>query len=214
MPWNTPNLLTLLRLVLIPLFVAAYYLPQHWAHQLAAVLFICAAVTDWLDGYLARRLKQLSPFGAFLDPVVDKLMVAAALLMLLADPRIYQEVVDARLFAVVVLVIVGREITVSALREWMAELGKRSKLAVSLIGKIKTTAQMIAIPFLLWREPLWGVPVLRVGEALLYCAAALTLWSMLVYLKIAWPSLMRPERKVKRTHGSQPNLTVPPRRLQ
>ena len=192
MQWNAPNVLTLLRIALIPLFVVAYYLPYRDAHIVATVLFIVAALTDWLDGYLARRLQQLSPFGAFLDPVADKLMVAAALVMLAADPRIYAEALDARVFAIVVLVILGREITVSALREWMAELGNRSRVAVSFVGKFKTTAQMFAIPFLIWREPLWGLPVFRTGEILLYAAAALTLWSMLVYLRLAWPSLMQP----------------------
>ncbi len=199
MLWNAPNILTLLRIVLIPLFVVVYYLPFRGANESAAVIFIVAALTDWLDGYLARRLQQHSPFGAFLDPVADKLMVAAALVMLAADPNIYSDpraynhVIDPRLFAVVVLVILGREITVSALREWMAELGKRSRLAVSVFGKVKSTAQMVAIPFLIWHEPIWGWPVFRIGEILLYFAAGLTLWSMLAYLRIAWPSLMRPE---------------------
>src|SRR5688500_8936126 len=140
MVWNAPNILTLLRIILIPLFVVVYYLPYPGANELAALIFIVAALTDWLDGYLARRLQQLSSFGAFLDPVADKRMVAAALIMLAADPNIYKSVIDPRLFAVVVLVIIGREITVSALREWMAEFGKRSRVAVSFVGKIKTTA--------------------------------------------------------------------------
>lgn len=193
MPWNAPNILTLLRIGLIPLFVLAYYLPYAWAPMLASALFIVAALTDWLDGYLARRLHQLSPFGAFLDPVADKLMVAAALVMLAADPRVSGAVLDARLFAVVVLVIVGREITVSALREWMAEFGKRSRIAVSFIGKIKTAAQMVAIPFLVWRDAVGPLPTLRIGEVLLYIAAGLTLWSMGAYLRAAWPNLMHPE---------------------
>ena len=204
MQWNAPNLLTLLRIVLIPLFVIAYYLPYRNAHIVATVLFVVAALTDWLDGYLARRLQQLSPFGAFLDPVADKLMVAAALVMLVADPRIYDPtvpeiaVLDGRLFAIMVLVILGREITVSALREWMAELGNRSRVAVSFVGKFKTTAQMFAIPFLIWREPLWGLPVFRTGEILLYAAAALTLWSMVIYLRLAWPSLMQPNAQIRK----------------
>ena len=195
MIWNAPNALTLLRLVLIPLFILAYYLPFRYAHEVATVLFVVAALTDWLDGYLARRLEQHSSFGAFLDPVVDKLMVAAALVMLAADPRVAAGVLDPRLFAIVVLVIVGREIAVSALREWMAEFGKRSRVAVSYVGKIKTTAQMLAIPFLLWREPLLGLPTLRTGEILLYIAAGLTLWSMLVYVRLAWVDLVHPERR-------------------
>lgn len=198
MQWNAPNLLTLLRIALIPAFVVAYYIPYRDAHVIATALFIVAAVTDWLDGYLARRLQQLSPFGAFLDPVADKLMVAAALVMLAADPRVYDAALDARVFAIMVLVILGREITVSALREWMAELGNRSRVAVSFIGKFKTTAQMFAIPFLIWREPLWGLPVFRTGEILLYAAAALTLWSMVVYLRLAWPSLMQSDAQTRK----------------
>ena len=190
MQWNTPNLLTLLRIVLIPLFVLVYYLPSPWGHEVATWLFVLAGITDWLDGYFARRLQQFSPFGAFLDPVADKLMVAAALVVLLANPEVLQRVLDARLFAFVVLVIVGREIAVSALREWMAELGNRSHVAVSFIGKVKTTAQMVAIPFMIWQEPIWSLPIFRIGEWLLYVAAGLTLWSMVVYLRAAWPSLM------------------------
>ncbi len=191
MIWNTPNTLTFLRLVLIPLFVIAYYLPYECANIIATILFVVAAVTDWLDGYLARRLQQLSAFGEFFDPVVDKLMIVAALILLVADPEIAHGVLDERLFAVVVVVIIGREIAVSALREWMAEFGKRSRVAVSFVGKFKTTAQMLAIPFLLWRDPLWGLPVLRTGEILLYIAAALTFWSMLLYLRIAWADLVQ-----------------------
>jgi len=194
MIWTTPNLLTLLRLALIPLFMAVYYLPIDLAHEIATVIFVVAAATDWLDGYLARRLHQYSPFGAFLDPVVDKLIVVAALVLLVADQQVAADVLDARLFAMVVLVIVGREIAVSALREWMAESGKRSRVAVSFVGKFKTTAQMVAIPFLLWREPIMGLPILRTGEVLLYIAAGLTLWSMLIYLRLAWVDLVRPAR--------------------
>jgi CDP-diacylglycerol---glycerol-3-phosphate 3-phosphatidyltransferase len=190
MLWNTPNILTLLRILLIPLFVIVYYLPYRWSNEAATVLFILAGITDWLDGYLARRLGQYSPFGAFLDPVADKLMVAAALVMLLADPRVHTLALDARVFAIMALIIMGREIAVSALREWMAEVGKRSRVAVSSVGKLKTVGQMVAIGFLIWREPLWGLPIFRVGEILLYLAAALTLWSMIVYLRAAWPNLM------------------------
>ena len=194
MLFNTPNLLTFLRIALIPAFIVAYYLARPWAHALATGLFILAALTDWLDGYLARRLEQTSPFGAFLDPVADKLMIAAALVLLVADPYVQAHVMDTRLFAVVVLVILGREIAVSALREWMSEVGKRSHVAVSVIGKAKTSAQMIAIPFLLWRDPFWELPVFQLGEILLYSAAALTLWSMLSYLKAAWPNLIAPRQ--------------------
>lgn len=192
MIWNAPNLLTLLRIVLIPMFVVVYFLPYGWANEVTTALFIVAGITDWLDGYLARKLGQYSSFGAFLDPVADKLMVAAALLVLLADPRIQAQVFDARLFTVVVIVILGREIAVSALREWMAEIGSRSSVAVSVVGKFKTASQMLATGFLLWREPLAGLPILQIGEGLLYMAAGLTLWSMLVYLRAAWPILTRP----------------------
>ena len=194
MLWNTPNLLTLLRIVLIPIFIVAYYFPRPWAPLLTTVLFVLAALTDWLDGYLARRLNQSSAFGAFLDPVADKLMVLSALVLLTSDPLIQSQVLDPRLFAVVVLIIIGREITISALREWMAEIGNRSSVAVSYVGKFKTIGQMAAIPFMLYREPLWGIPVVTLGEILLYLAAALTLWSMAVYLRAAWPSLTRPGR--------------------
>jgi CDP-diacylglycerol--glycerol-3-phosphate 3-phosphatidyltransferase len=192
--WNAPNLLTLLRIVLIPVFIAAYYLPFRWASLLAMALFVLAALTDWLDGYLARRLNQASPFGAFLDPVADKLMVASALVLLSADARVHSLVFDYRLFAIVVLIIIGREITVSALREWMAELGERARVAVSFLGKFKTIGQMVAIPFLLYRDPLFGLPIFRIGELLLYLAAGLTLWSMVIYLRAAWPSLTQSRR--------------------
>ncbi len=192
MPWNAPNLFTLLRILLIPLFVLAYYWPHRAANEFATALFIIAGITDWLDGYLARRLDQYSPFGAFLDPVADKLMVAAALILLAADWRVTQLVWDQRVFTVVVLVILGREIAVSALREWMAEVGKRGHVAVSVVGKFKTTSQMLAIGMLLWREPLGPLPVFKMGEVLLYVAAALTLWSMLSYLRAAWPNLIHP----------------------
>ncbi|OGI44765.1 MAG: CDP-diacylglycerol--glycerol-3-phosphate 3-phosphatidyltransferase [Candidatus Muproteobacteria bacterium RIFCSPHIGHO2_01_FULL_65_16] len=192
MPLNAPNALTLLRIALIPLFVVIYALAEPWALKLATALFVLAGITDWLDGYLARRLQQFSPFGAFLDPVADKLMVAAALVMLLSDPQVLARVLDMRLFALVVLVILGREIAVSALREWMAGLGRREHVAVSVVGKVKTGSQMVAIPFLIWREPLWGLPTFKTGEVLLYIAAGLTLWSMVAYLKIAWPNLVNP----------------------
>jgi CDP-diacylglycerol--glycerol-3-phosphate 3-phosphatidyltransferase len=189
--WNAPNILTLLRILLIPVFIVIYFLPYHWTPLLAVILFVAAALTDWLDGYLARRLNQVSPFGAFLDPVADKLMVASALVLLTTDVRIQSQVLDHRLFAAVVVIIIGREIAISALREWMAELGERARVAVSFLGKFKTIGQMIAIPFLLYRENLFGLPILRIGEWLLYVAAGMTLWSMVIYLRAAWPSLMR-----------------------
>lgn len=196
MLWNAPNVLTLLRIVLIPLFVLAYYWwPTSDGPRIAMVLFVLAAITDWLDGYLARRLGQHSRFGAFLDPVADKLMVAAALVVLLSDPDVLAYVYSVKLFAIVVVVILGREIAVSALREWMAEVGKRSHVAVSVIGKIKTIAQMTAIPFLLWRHRIGWLPTFQVGEVLLYLAAGLTLWSMAVYLKTAWPNFFSPPHK-------------------
>ncbi len=191
MPLNTPNLLTVLRIVLIPVFLVSFYLPLRWANVFAMFIFIAAAITDWLDGYFARRLNQQSAFGAFLDPVADKLMVAAALVMLAADARVHAQVIDSRLFVVTIIVIVGREITISALREWMAQVGKQKSVAVTLLGKLKTIGQMVAIPFLLYQEPLLGLPIFRIGELLLYLAAAFTLWSMVFYLRAAWPELMR-----------------------
>jgi len=180
--WNIPNLLTLIRIVLIPVFVLVYYLPYSWSHVATTALFGLAALTDWFDGYLARKLEQTSPFGAFLDPVADKLIVAVALIMLVqTNPTMW--------FVVPAAVIVGREIAISALREWMAEIGERTQVAVSFIGKIKTTAQMIALLLLLYRQPLWGFPTNEVGVLLLYVAAILTLWSMVMYLKAAWPML-------------------------
>lgn len=189
MVWNTPNLLTLLRIVLIPVFIIAYYVPSTWSHVLSTFFFLLAAVTDWADGYLARRLNQSSAFGAFLDPVADKLMIAAALILLVADTRIQAQVIDHRLFAVVVLIIIGREIAISALREWMAEVGQRGRVAVSVLGKFKTTGQMVAIPFLLYQSPILGIPIFTVGEIVLYVAGTLTLWSGVVYLRAAWPQL-------------------------
>jgi CDP-diacylglycerol--glycerol-3-phosphate 3-phosphatidyltransferase len=183
--WNTPNLLTLLRILLIPVFAVAFYLPVSWARVACALVFGAAALTDLLDGYLARRWEQTSLLGAFLDPVADKLMVAVALVLLVqADPR--------AALALPAAVIVGREITVSALREWMAELGARSRVAVSLVGKFKTSGQMLAIFLLVLRDPVLGVPIYVIGMVLLYVAAGLTLWSMTLYLRAAWPSLTAP----------------------
>lgn len=182
MHWNIPNLLTLVRIVLIPVFVLVFYAPTAWSGILSAAIFGLAALTDWLDGYLARRLKQLSVFGAFLDPVADKLMVAVALVLLVEDnPTI--------LFTIPAAIIIGREIAISALREWMSEIGERTKVAVSVIGKIKTIAQMVAILLLLYKTPIGPLPTHDVGMVLLYIAAVLTLWSMMVYLKAAWPLL-------------------------
>jgi CDP-diacylglycerol--glycerol-3-phosphate 3-phosphatidyltransferase len=184
MQWTLPNLLTLLRIVLIPVLVVVYYLPGKWVPLLSAAVFGLAAVTDWLDGYLARRLKQLSVFGAFLDPVADKLMVAVALVLIVSTNH-------SLFFSIPVAVIIGREIAISALREWMSEIGERATVAVSIIGKIKTTAQMLAILLLLYDLPVAGYPTHEIGVVLLYVAAILTLWSMMIYLRAAWPLLAR-----------------------
>lgn len=179
---TTPTLLTLVRIALIPVFVLIFYLPWGMAQAATALIFAVAAATDWLDGYLARRWNQTSAFGAFLDPVADKLMVAVALvLMVEASPTPW--------LAIPAAVIIGREITVSALRERMAEIGKGSKVAVSLMGKVKTTSQMLAILLLLYQHPILDLPTETIGYVLLYVAAGLTLWSMAVYLVRAWPSL-------------------------
>ncbi|ABE59485.1 MULTISPECIES: CDP-diacylglycerol--glycerol-3-phosphate 3-phosphatidyltransferase [Chromohalobacter] len=179
---NIPNLLTLARIACIPLLVIAFYLPYAWSLLLCAGLFGLAAVTDWLDGYLARRWNQSTPFGAFLDPVADKLMVAVALALLI-------ERFDTAWLTLPGLVIIGREIVISALREWMAELGKRGSVAVSWIGKLKTTLQMVSLLLLLGFAP--GTMIANVGVVLLYVAAALTLWSMYQYMRAAWPELTR-----------------------
>ena len=189
MPYTIPNILTLVRIGLIPVFVVVYWLPYRWAPVWAAWIFIIAGITDWLDGFLARRLKQSSPFGAFLDPVADKLIVTTALVLLVGDPKIQASVFSSILFAITAAVIIGREITVSALREWMAELGARASVAVSVIGKAKTLLQFVAITMLVYKYDFMGMPTIIVGEWLLYLAAALTLWSMAVYLRSAWPTL-------------------------
>ena len=184
MPLNIPILLTWLRVALIPLVVSIFFVPDAWMTEYerglaATVVFVVAALTDWFDGYLARKLNQTSAFGAFLDPVADKLMVAGALLLL---------VQLGRTNAVIAFVIIGREIAITALREWMAQIGASKSVAVSSLGKVKTAAQMIAIPMLLYAYPLFGVvDTLFIGERLLEIAALLTLWSMLYYLRRAWP---------------------------
>jgi cardiolipin synthase len=184
MPFNIPILLTWLRVALIPLVVGVFYLPTPWLpladRNLAATLvFIVAAITDWFDGFLARRWNETSAFGAFLDPVADKLMVAGALLVLVQLDRVN---------AIIAFIIIGREITISALREWMAEIGARKSVAVSSLGKIKTAAQMVAIPMLLFHDVLFGfLDTHHLGEYLLWVAGVLTVWSMLYYLRRAWP---------------------------
>ena len=192
MPFNLPIFLTWLRIVAIPLLIAVYFLPEGWLtvserNLLATVIFIAAAVTDWADGFLARRLNQTSAFGAFLDPVADKLMVAAALIVL---------VQLGRTDAIIASIIIGREITISALREWMAKIGASKSVAVSMLGKVKTTAQMVAIPMLLFQAPLAGVDMQRAGSLLMWIAALLTLWSMGYYLRMAWPEIVRRSGKV------------------
>ena len=178
---NIPNLLTVLRVLLIPIFILLFYVPYHWSYIAASSVFAVAAATDWLDGYLARRWQQSTPFGAFLDPVADKLMVAVALELLVQ--------VHANLWLTLpAAVIIGREIVVSALREWMAEMGARAHVAVSNLGKWKTAAQMLALVILLGNPPVWGFWV-GLGYALLLVAAGLTLWSMVHYLRAAWPHL-------------------------
>ncbi len=200
--YSLPNLLTLARILLIPVFVLVFYLPVSWSAPAATAIFIAAAVTDWLDGYLARRMHLTSPLGAFLDPVADKLMVATALVVVLQqDPQLW--------LALPVMVIIGREITISALREWMAELGQRAQVAVSEIGKFKTAAQMTAIALLIYREDLWGLPVYLVGEVLLYVAVILTLWSMAIYLRAAWPQLAGPRPAQPPAKGRESGLTGP-----
>ncbi|MBK1874637.1 MULTISPECIES: CDP-diacylglycerol--glycerol-3-phosphate 3-phosphatidyltransferase [Marinobacter] len=181
---NLPNLLTLSRIIMIPVFVAVFYLPMHWSYMASAAIFGLAAATDWLDGYLARKLDQSTPFGAFLDPVADKLMVAVALAMLIQE-------YSAILLTIPATVIICREIVISALREWMAEIGSRASVAVSYIGKIKTTAQMASIVGLLAFPP--GQLLSEIAVGLLYIAAILTLWSMGLYIKAAWPDLF-PEK--------------------
>jgi len=185
---NLPNSLTIVRILLIPVLILVFYLPYKWTHIAAAGLFAFGALTDWLDGFLARRLEQTSRFGAFLDPVADKLLVAVALVILVqADPRAW--------LAIIAAIIIGREIAVSALREFMAEMGQRSRVKVAAVGKIKTVAQMLAITFMLYRIPISEAPVYEIGVVLLIVAAGLTLWSMFVYLRAAWPNL-KPEKEV------------------
>ena len=183
MSWNIPILLTWLRVLLIPIFTALFYLPNNWiasqtTNWVAASIFAIAAITDWFDGYLARRWQQTSDFGAFLDPVADKLMVAVALILLVSLNRTH---------AIFAMIIIGREITISALREWMAQMGKRGSVAVATIGKLKTTAQMIAILLLIiGLENFHGFNLLFWGNLLMLIASILTIWSMFYYLKMAW----------------------------
>ena len=179
-----PNVLTLARIVSVPLLVLLFYWTHPWAHPLAAAVFIAAAITDAFDGYLARRMGITTPLGAFLDPVADKLIVAVALVLLVGH--------DTRPFIVITAaVIIGREITVSALREWMAHVGARAKVAVSGTAKMKTIVQMTGLSLMMFRQDVFGLPMYEIGVVLLVIAAALTLWSMVAYLQAAWPELRR-----------------------
>jgi CDP-diacylglycerol--glycerol-3-phosphate 3-phosphatidyltransferase/cardiolipin synthase len=184
MQWNLPNSLTVLRILFIPFFVSLYYfdsgLTPHQVNVLATAIFGLAAATDWLDGYFARKLNQTSAFGAFLDPVADKLMVTAALIMLVEFGRVG---------ALIAFIIIGREIAISALREWMAGVGQSGSVAVAMIGKIKTVAQMVAILFLLYSDPIGAINIKLIGQLLILIAAFLTLLSMVYYLKAAWPQM-------------------------
>lgn len=194
---NWPNVLTLIRISVIPLLVIFYYLPVPWGHLSAAILFAIASITDWLDGYLARYLKQATKLGAFLDPVADKLMVSIALVLIVAEPTFQFVSLNSSVAAIPTFVItipaaiiVAREIIVSALREWMAEIGKRASVAVSSLGKVKTTVQMLTLILLLYCDNTTPALLVITGYILLYVSAVLTIWSMLIYLKAAWAQLV------------------------
>jgi CDP-diacylglycerol--glycerol-3-phosphate 3-phosphatidyltransferase len=181
-PWTVPNILTWIRIAAIPLVIVAFYAPYHWADLAACVVFAAAGITDTLDGYLARKLGQITRLGAFLDPVADKLIVATALVLLVStDPRV--------LVVLMAIVIIGREIAISALREWMAQLGQRRKVAVSLLGKYKTIFQVVGLSMMFYRSPLWGLDIYKIGVGLTVLAAVLTLVSMVSYLRAAWTDL-------------------------
>lgn len=196
--FNWPNLLTFARILVVPLLVVFYYLPFWWSHLAAAILFTIASITDWLDGYLARYLKQSTKLGAFLDPVADKLMVSIALILIVAEPTFqfvsmptYILNVPAPFITIPAAVIVAREIIVSAMREWMAEIGQRASIAVTGIAKVKTALQMIALVILLYCDNTTSAFFILMGYCLLYLAAVLTIWSMLIYLKAAWVLLVK-----------------------
>lgn len=195
-----PNILTLVRILVIPLLVIFFYLPYSWSHLAATSIFAVACATDWLDGYLARYLKQSTKLGAFLDPVADKLMVSVALVLIVAEPTFRfvntnsaSLIIPAAVITVPAAIIVSREIIVSALREWMAEIGKRSKVAVSGLGKVKTAVQMFALIILLYCDKSTHTTIVLTGYALLYVAAVLTVWSMFIYLEAAWKQLLADE---------------------
>jgi CDP-diacylglycerol--glycerol-3-phosphate 3-phosphatidyltransferase len=193
--WTVPNILTWIRIAAIPLIVVLFYAPFHWADPAAGLLFAAAGITDSLDGYLARRLNQTSRLGAFLDPVADKLVVAVALVLLLSKDITAVFGLTAErtrmLMSITAIIIIGREIAISALREWMAELGQRGKVAVSALGKYKTILQVVGLSMMLYRWDLFGLPTFGLGAVLTVVAAALTLISMLSYLRAAWPELAR-----------------------
>ena len=179
-----PTAITLFRVALIPLFVVVFYLPFAWANIAATCIFVIASLSDWVDGYLARSMQLESSFGAFLDPVADKLMVLVIIVLLVeAHPSIY--------IALPSVVIVAREISISALREWMAQLGSSTTVKVSFVGKAKTVSQMLALGFMIFSEPFMGLPIFEIGLAIYYVAAILTIVSMIVYLRAAWPVISR-----------------------
>lgn len=193
MTFPIANVLTFARIIMIPLVALLFYLPYPWSNPAAATVFILAAITDSLDGYLARRLGQISALGEFLDPVADKLMVATALILLVSHdpPNLHLIRFNPQiLITITAAIIVGREITISALREWMAEVGARRKVAVSSLGKLKTIVQMTGLSLMLFRSDVWFLPAFELGVYCLVAAAALTLWSMVLYLRAAWPDLM------------------------
>ncbi len=186
MQFTIPNCLTIFRVAAIPLILLAYYSGLEYRHWIAGILFALAGITDGLDGYLARRWNQTSKMGAFLDPVADKLLVSVMLLIVVSNVEVLAQVMCPITFKLAVIVIIGREITVSALREWMAEIGQRSNVAVSTVGKYKTGFQMTALGCLIFAKPLLGLPTLQIGELALYVAALLTIWSMSIYLMAAY----------------------------
>jgi len=180
---NLANILTLLRIAAIPVVVVCFYLPIPYARPIAAVVFGLAAVTDWIDGWVARKFGQTSRFGEFLDPVADKLMVSIVLVMLVtADSGWFEDIIA--------MIIIGREITISALREWMATIGERANVKVTMAGKVKTALQMFGIAFMVYQNDIFGIPIYTIGFVLLVLAAIMTIWSMIIYLRAAWPFIV------------------------
>ena len=186
MKLNLANILTLLRIAAIPVVVICFYSPMPYARPIAAVIFGLAAITDWIDGWVARKYGQTSRFGEFLDPVADKLMVSIVLVMLVqADSGWFEDIIA--------MIIIGREITISALREWMATIGERANVKVTMAGKVKTALQMFGIAFMVYQNDILGIPIYTLGFALLVLAAVMTIWSMIIYLRAAWPYIMADE---------------------